>query len=314
MDPSRSMEVFLAVQARRDFSHIRRNVKIPKTSASIKPVRLDRLPPEIILAILSHLFDHEKFFVESCIKFSRTADWQPPLPVISQETTDLRNAALTCQNIMPIAQDSLFHTVCIDDQKRDQTYPTSLFSIVGMRFKIYPSGLIPFAQSTLFKFIRLLINTPHLRGHVKQLHISLTPNRYSDDRDAAMYKVVEDLAALFQAEQDSLSSSAATGKNSKKTALSRFAAWLRLGVIRRVRDCHVRTAADLLVEHIARIAAKASVPEIMGYPRRSSQVRISCRPPSCDRMSAFAHQLDATLFTSKIRDAPLHQSTSIWDR
>ncbi|KAF2445536.1 hypothetical protein P171DRAFT_484213 [Karstenula rhodostoma CBS 690.94] len=157
--------------------------------------------------------DHMKYFFETSILLARTAKWDSweSALAMSMKAVDLRNAGRLCRSITPVAQELLFYTICIDDQKRGPIVPSYLFSI----------------QSRMFKLIRLLIDNPHLRGLVKQLHISLLPFRYSNARNAAIDKLVEDTACFLAPGQDRLGPLAATRNKSKKKPISSLAVWLR---------------------------------------------------------------------------------------
>ncbi|KAJ4347220.1 uncharacterized protein N0V89_011159 [Didymosphaeria variabile] len=198
MDSSLRMTVLLTMQARRASDA----GKTIKTSENLAPVRLDRLPSEIILIILSHLLDHDKLFAKTCIKYARIAHVKKSVFLIPDETMSLRNSAILCRSIMPAAQELLLHTICIDDQKRGPSNPTSIFSMMGRIYNQHPSGLLPFSQSKLFRLIRLLINTPHLRKHVKQLHISLPACRYSNGQHAAVNKLEDEVVSALEPEVD----------------------------------------------------------------------------------------------------------------
>ncbi|KAL1595105.1 hypothetical protein SLS60_009792 [Paraconiothyrium brasiliense] len=194
MDASLRTTVILAEQARRTSSNVNKTFK---ATDSLDHVRLDRLPPEILLNIFSHLLDHGKFFEKTCIKYARTAHVKNSIHMISNETINLRNATILCRNMMSLAQGLLFHTICIDDQRRGSSRYTSISSMIGMILNGYPSGLLPFSQSKLFRFIRLLINTPCLRLYVKQLHISLPACHYSNELEGAINELENEVASTL---------------------------------------------------------------------------------------------------------------------
>lgn len=202
---------------RSGFAATRRELKPTDSS---KQTHLDRLPHEILLNIFSHLLDHEKYFNETSIRNSRNARFRMSVSYMSDQTVDLRNAALVCRHLKPAAQEVLLRTICVDDQRCGPNKATSLLPIVGRHSDTPTGDLISFPRSKMFKLIRVLMDTPHLRERVKQLHITLLAFRYSDGWNPAIKKLQEDVSASLAHFQKP------AGSTSNVQSRPAFAAWL----------------------------------------------------------------------------------------
>ncbi|KAF1937547.1 hypothetical protein EJ02DRAFT_437783 [Clathrospora elynae] len=123
-------------------AHPHATILLNRRQMNITP--FDQLADEIWLQIIAYITNSDNERLLSSKKHP-------------EDQRDLRNVALVCKRLQPIAQEILFHTPLLRDD---------------------PQNGRAFNYANILKFTQIMIASPELRKHVKQLRIQLPKDDY----------------------------------------------------------------------------------------------------------------------------------------